>query len=69
MSGKIDVNILTTGLSANARKKRTEIAASLRKMIESKGKVNTISYQKTFNEFKIGSAMVSFYGCAPGVLS
>ena len=60
MSGKIDVNILTTGLSSNARKKRGEISAALRKMIESKGKANTISYQKAFNEFKAGSAMVIF---------
>lgn len=58
MSGKIDVNILTTGLSSNARKKRAEIASALRKMIESKGKISTISYQKAFNEFKAGSATV-----------
>ena len=58
MSGKIDVNILTTGLSSMARKKRGEIAAALRKMIESKGKISTLSYPKTFNEFKTGSAVV-----------
>ena len=58
-SGKIDVNILTTGLSANARKKRGEISLALKQLIESKGKVNTINYQKTFNEFKQGSVMVS----------
>lgn len=59
MSGKIDVNILTTGLSSNARKKRGEIAQALRKMIESKGKISTMNYQKAFNEFKQGSSMVS----------
>lgn len=58
MSGKIDVNILTTGMSAGARKKRGEIASALRKMIESKGKIGSINYQKAFNEFKAGSAMV-----------
>jgi len=67
MSGKIDVNILTTGLSSNARKKRGEMAGALRKMIESKGKVASINYQKAFNEFKAGSAMVNqlikFYDC------
>ena len=60
MSGKIDVNILTTGLSANARKKRGEISQALRKMIESKGKVSTMNYQKAFNEFKQGSSIVSY---------
>ena len=59
MSGKIDVNILTTGLSSMARKKRGEVAAALRKMIESKGKTATLNYQKAFNEFKAGSAVVS----------
>merc|ERR1712071_7580 len=58
MSGKIDVNILTTGLSANARKKRGEISQALRKMIESKGKVSTMNYQKAFNEFKQGSSIM-----------
>lgn len=58
MSGKIDVNILTTGLSSMARKKRGEVSAALRKMIESKGKISSINYQKAFNEFKAGSALV-----------
>lgn len=58
MSGKIDVNILTTGLSSMARKKRGEVAAALRKMIESKGKTSTLNYQKAFIEFKAGSAVV-----------
>jgi len=58
MSGKIDVNILTTGLSSNARKKRGEIAQALRQLIESKGKLSTVNYQKTFNEFKQGSQMM-----------
>lgn len=42
-----------------ARKKRGEVAAALRKMIESKGKTSTLNYQKAFNEFKAGSAVVS----------
>ncbi len=61
MSGKIDVNILTTGLSSMARKKRGDIAAALRKMIESKGKISTLNYQKAFNEFKSGSAVVRYH--------
>lgn len=63
MSGKIDVNILTTGMSSNARKKRGEIVQALKKMIESKGKSGTINYQKTFNEFKQGSNMVRTIAC------
>ena len=62
LSGKIDVSILTTGLSSAARKRRVEVAQSLKKMITSKEKVVTLSYQKTFAEFKESSQLVS-YSC------
>ncbi|KAB7499902.1 DNA replication licensing factor MCM4 [Armadillidium nasatum] len=52
MSGKIDVGILTTGLSSAARKRRGEIAQALKKLIQSKGKVATLNYQKTLVELK-----------------
>jgi len=64
LSGKIDVSILTTGLSSAARKRRVEVAQALKKMITSKEKVATLSYQKTFAEFKESSQLVS---CAYGV--
>lgn len=37
-SGKIDVSILTTGLSNSARRRRAEIGQALRKMLQEKGK-------------------------------
>lgn len=60
MSGKIDVGILTTGLSSAARKRRGEIAQALKKLIQSKGKVATLNYQKTLVELKETSDLVSF---------
>merc|ERR1719381_278368 len=48
LSGKIDVSILTTGLSSAARKRRAEVAQSLKKMIQTKGKVSTLNFQKVF---------------------
>jgi DNA replication licensing factor MCM4 len=59
LSGKIDVSILTTGLSSAARKRRLEVAQALKKMITSKEKIATLSYQKTFAEFKETSQLVS----------
>ncbi|XP_018574393.1 DNA replication licensing factor MCM4 [Anoplophora glabripennis] len=55
LSGKIDVGILTTGLSSAARKRRAELAQSVKKLIESKGKVPLINYQKLFMELKESS--------------
>lgn len=60
MSGKIDVSILTTGLSSAARKRRVELAQSLRKMIQAKGRVVTLNFQKLFQELKDSSDLV---GC------
>ncbi|XP_076267346.1 disc proliferation abnormal [Rhynchophorus ferrugineus] len=52
LSGKIDVGILATGLSSAARKRRIELAQSLKKLVENKGKVPTVNYQKLFEELK-----------------
>jgi DNA replication licensing factor MCM4 len=59
LSGKIDVGILTTGLSSAARKRRMELAQALKKLIASKDKVVTLNYQKIFAEFKETSQLVS----------
>lgn len=58
MSGKIDVSILTTGLSSAARKRRVEVAQSLKKLIQAKGKVATLNFQKIFQELKESSDLV-----------
>ena len=60
MSGKIDVSILTTGLSSAARKRRVEVAQALRKLIQAKGKVTTLNLQKTHQDLKDTSDLVSF---------
>ncbi|XP_060524654.1 DNA replication licensing factor MCM4 [Cylas formicarius] len=52
ISGKIDVGILATGLSSTARKRRVELAQALKKLIDEKGKVPTLNYQKLFTELK-----------------
>jgi hypothetical protein len=63
LSGKIDVGILTTGLSSAARKRRVELAQALKKLIASKERVVTLNYQKIFTEFKETSQLVShFFG-------
>lgn len=59
LSGKIDVGILTTGLSSANRKRRMELAAEVKRLIESKGKTPTLNYQKLFSEVKENSKIVS----------
>nr|XP_022904084.1 DNA replication licensing factor MCM4 [Onthophagus taurus] len=58
LSGKIDVGILTTGLSSASRKRRAELSAAVKKLIEDKGKIPTINYQKLFAELKESSALM-----------
>lgn len=58
LSGKIDISILTTGLSSAARKKRVELAQALRKLIQAKGRVHTLNFQKLFQEMKDSSDLV-----------
>lgn len=59
LSGKIDVNILTTGLSSAARKRRQELTDALRKLITMKGKGISLNYQKVLSEMKENSQIVS----------
>ena len=58
-TGTIDVSILTTGQSEGIRKRRGAIKKSLQDLIGKKGKVQTINYQKTWNELKENSDVVS----------
>ena len=64
MSGKIDIGILTTGLSSANRKRRTEVAQALKKLIQAKRdqkSVSTVNYQKILEELKAASDMVSIF--------
>lgn len=63
LSGKIDVGILTTGLSATARKKRADLIAFIKDILKKKNKTKTIPYQKVFTEVKENSQIVSFLNC------
>ncbi|EGI59140.1 PREDICTED: DNA replication licensing factor MCM4 [Acromyrmex echinatior] len=56
LSGKIDISILTTGMSLAARKRRQELVEALKKLIKSKDKVPTLNYQKIFTELKESSS-------------
>ncbi|XP_049816684.1 DNA replication licensing factor MCM4 [Schistocerca nitens] len=58
LSGKIDVSILTTGISTAGRKRRLEVKQALAKLISAKGKVTSLNYQKTFSEFKDSSELM-----------
>ncbi|XP_050720890.1 DNA replication licensing factor MCM4-like [Eriocheir sinensis] len=58
LSGKIDISILTTGLSSAARKRRVELAQALRKLIQAKGRVHTLNFQKVFQEMKENSDLM-----------
>uniref|UniRef100_A0A2L2XZ57 DNA replication licensing factor MCM4 n=2 Tax=Parasteatoda tepidariorum TaxID=114398 RepID=A0A2L2XZ57_PARTP len=52
-SGKIDISILTTGMSNTARRRRIEIGQILRKMLTAKGKTTkSFNYAKVFDELK-----------------
>lgn len=59
LSGKIDVGILTTGLSTAARKKQAELVASIKDNLKKKGNTPTIPWQKLFMEIKENSQIVS----------
>lgn len=57
-SGKIDITILTTGLSSANRRQRANLAQALKELVKSKGKTPTLNYQKLFNELKEQSDIV-----------
>lgn len=61
LSGKIDISILTTGMSLAARKRRQELVEALKKLIKGKEKTPTLNYQKIFTELKESSSMVSLF--------
>lgn len=58
LSGKIDVGILTTGLSSEARKKRAELVATIKAYIKTKKIVSTVPYQKMFNDLRDNSQIL-----------
>ncbi|XP_076470812.1 DNA replication licensing factor mcm4-like [Babylonia areolata] len=51
-TGKIDITILTTGISGAARKRKAEVASALKSTIQEKGKIPTLKYQKLYEEFR-----------------
>lgn len=51
-TGKIDVSILTTGISGAVRKQRAERAETLLELIKAKGKVLVLKYNKLYEEFR-----------------
>lgn len=59
LSGKIDVGILTTGLSTTARKKRAELVVKIKETLQKKGKVPTVSWNKLYLEIRENSQIVS----------
>ncbi|XP_037043019.1 DNA replication licensing factor MCM4 [Bradysia coprophila] len=58
LSGKIDVGILTTGLSTAARKKQADLVASIKDNLKKKGNTPTIPWQKLFMEIKENSQIL-----------
>lgn len=51
-TGKIDVSILTTGISGAARKRKAEVTQALKKLIQEKGKVATLKQAKLYEELR-----------------
>ncbi|XP_052817701.1 DNA replication licensing factor mcm4-like isoform X2 [Mya arenaria] len=51
-TGKIDVSILTTGISGAARKRKAEVTQALKKLIQEKGKVPTLKQVKLYEELR-----------------
>uniref|UniRef100_A0AAQ4PYE2 DNA replication licensing factor MCM4 n=1 Tax=Gasterosteus aculeatus aculeatus TaxID=481459 RepID=A0AAQ4PYE2_GASAC len=51
-TGFVDISILTTGMSATARKRREDIAQVLKKLIQSKGKTPAMKYQQLLDDLR-----------------
>ncbi|XP_074644247.1 DNA replication licensing factor mcm4-A-like [Tubulanus polymorphus] len=51
-TGKIDISILTTGISGAARKRHAEVTQAVRKAIQLRGKVPTIKHQILYDDVK-----------------
>ena len=63
-TGRIDISILTTGISGAARKRKAEVAQALKKLIQEKGKVATLKQPKLFEELRERSDLVRLtYTC------
>ncbi|KAK9500642.1 hypothetical protein O3M35_001871 [Rhynocoris fuscipes] len=58
LSGKIDVNILTTGMSRAARQKRLEIVEAIKKIVVPKASGTMFNYQKVFKDIRDIAAMI-----------
>ncbi|NXB13707.1 MCM4 factor, partial [Rhagologus leucostigma] len=54
-TGIVDISILTTGMSATARKRKEELAQALRKLIQSKGKAPSLKYQQLLDDLRAQS--------------
>ncbi|CAM4521009.1 unnamed protein product [Caretta caretta] len=51
----VDISILTTGISATARKRKEELAQALKKLIQSKDKTPALKYQQLFDDLRAQS--------------
>lgn len=58
LSGKIDISILTTGISSVARKRKKELCDVIQKLIEKKDKIHILNQQKLLAEIRQSSEMV-----------
>ncbi|NWV79249.1 MCM4 factor, partial [Dasyornis broadbenti] len=54
-TGIVDISILTTGMSATARKRKEELVQALRKLIQSKGKAPSLKYQQLLDDLRAQS--------------
>ncbi|CAL8344985.1 unnamed protein product [Merluccius merluccius] len=51
-TGFVDISILTTGMSATARKRKEEITQALKKMLQSKTKTPVMKFQQLFDDLR-----------------
>ncbi|XP_061111044.1 DNA replication licensing factor MCM4 [Conger conger] len=51
-TGFVDISILTTGMSATARKRKEDIAQALKKLIQTKGRTPAMKYQQLFDDLR-----------------
>uniref|UniRef100_A0A8C6MGY9 DNA replication licensing factor MCM4 n=1 Tax=Nothobranchius furzeri TaxID=105023 RepID=A0A8C6MGY9_NOTFU len=51
-TGFVDISILTTGMSATARKRKEEVAQALKKLIQAKGKTPALKYQQLLDDLR-----------------
>uniref|UniRef100_A0A8C5FI45 DNA replication licensing factor MCM4 n=1 Tax=Gadus morhua TaxID=8049 RepID=A0A8C5FI45_GADMO len=51
-TGFVDISILTTGMSATARKRKEEITAALKKMLQSRTKTPVMKFQQLFDDLR-----------------